>query len=353
MHVKAFFLLVLCPLILAVKLQAQPASISGRVMDAATNEPLQGANVFLAATTYGVSTDPEGNYTIAGIRPGVYTLVISMIGFEPQRNEIRLFPGDVLKGAASSLESIAYEMIGVEVTGEKDRQWARRFERFEELIIGSSKRAERTRLLNREVVNLEVDGAGRMTAISPVPLRIENEALGYRITYTMEGFIMDPQAGILRYQGEPFFEEMANGSHADSKSWEIRRKEAYLGSMAHLFSSLIQDRTFEEHFQLYQGANEEPAGSRDLLTESAQGKYEISFENPLKVVYTRTTERRDRKHSLAPRGMHEETSYLYLHVPNVTVSADGYYTPPEALTATGVLGERRLADLVPRDYSIR
>lgn len=353
MNLKAFFLLVLCPFIFAVQLQAQPASISGQVMDAATTESLQGVNVFLASTTYGSSTDAQGNFEIEGISAGVYTLVISMIGFEPQRKEVRLFPGDVLRGMDARLEAIAYELSGVEVTGEKDRSWARRFERFEELIVGTSKRAEKTRLMNREVVDLNVDGAGRMRAISPVPLRIENEALGYRISYTMQAFIMDPQAGILRYQGEPFFEEMGGASSNESESWETRRKEAYQGSMAHLFSAIIQDRTFEEHFQLYQGANEEPIGSKDLLMQSAEGRYEVSFENPLKVVYTRNTERSDRRHSLTPRGIHEEVSFLYLHVPFVTVSADGYYTPPEALTATGALGQRRLADLVPRDYSIK
>ncbi|MBX2819347.1 MAG: carboxypeptidase-like regulatory domain-containing protein [Rhodothermaceae bacterium] len=334
-------------------LQAQPVSIMGQVLEMETREPLQGANVFLASSTYGASTDSLGTYSIVGIQPGVYTLVFSMLGFEVQRKEIRLFPGDKLDRMDAALEFTAYELDGVEVTGEMDKKWARRFKRFEELIIGSSERAKRTRLLNREVVDLNVDAAGRMTASSHVPLRIHNEALGYRIMYSMQDFIMDPQARIMRYQGEPFFEEMDPASDEESRMWEARRREAYLGSMGHLFSAIIGGTTFEEQFQLYEGDREEPVGSNELLVETESGEYKMAFKNPLKVIYTRRPNRADRKFSLVSQRIHEEISFLYLHVPAVTINPDGYYTPSEALTATGSLGDRRLADLVPRDYSTR
>ena len=334
-------------------LQAQPVSITGQVLDRETEEPLQGANVFLAASTYGASTDSSGYYSIVGIQPGVYTLVFSMLGFEVQRKEIRLFPGDKLDRMDVALIFTEYELEGVEVTGEMDRKWARRFKRFEELIIGNSERAKRTRLLNREVVELEVDAAGRMSASSHVPLRILNEALGYRIMYSMQDFIMDPQARIMRYQGEPFFEEMDPASEEESRMWEVRRREAYLGSMGHLFLSIIAGTTFEEQFQLYEGDTEEPVGSKELLVETENGEYKMAFKNPLKVIYTRRPNRADRKFSLVSQRMHEEISFLYLHVPAVTINKDGYYTPSEALTATGSLGDRRLADLVPRDYTTR
>ena len=346
-------LLLCCLLGVVSELQAQPVRITGQVLDRETEEPLQGANVFLAASTYGASTDSLGHYSIVGIQPGVYTLVFSMLGFEVQKKEIRLFPGESLDRMDAALQLTAYELEGVEVTGEMDKKWARRFKRFEELIIGSSERGKRTRLLNREVVDLDVDAAGRMTASSHVPLRIHNEALGYRIMYSMQDFIMDPQARIMRYQGEPFFEEMEPTSEEESRMWEARRREAYLGSMGHLFSSIITGTTFEEQFQLYQGDAEEPVGSKELLVETENGEYKMAFKNPLKVIYTRRPNRADRKFSLVSQRMHEEISFLYLHVPAVTINKDGYYTPSEALTATGSLGDRRLADLVPRDYTTR
>ncbi len=58
--------------------------ITGIIIDADTNEPLIGANVMLEGTTYGSSTDFDGNYFILNIPPGKYNLIISYIGYQKQ-----------------------------------------------------------------------------------------------------------------------------------------------------------------------------------------------------------------------------------------------------------------------------
>jgi len=61
--------------------------IAGRVVDAANGQPLPGVNVFLDGTTQGSSTDANGEYIILRIRPGVYTVKASFIGFALQSME--------------------------------------------------------------------------------------------------------------------------------------------------------------------------------------------------------------------------------------------------------------------------
>jgi hypothetical protein len=61
--------------------------ISGKVTDATTKEALVGVNVLVSGTTMGASTDIDGNYVILNVRPGTYTLVFSMIGY--QRAEVQ------------------------------------------------------------------------------------------------------------------------------------------------------------------------------------------------------------------------------------------------------------------------
>lgn len=61
--------------------------IAGRVTDAATGDPLPGVNVLIEGTTFGTATNLDGEYVIIGVRPGVYTLVASFIGFATQRQE--------------------------------------------------------------------------------------------------------------------------------------------------------------------------------------------------------------------------------------------------------------------------
>ncbi|MCU0453338.1 MAG: TonB-dependent receptor [Bacteroidetes bacterium] len=61
--------------------QGQRGKLSGAVMDARTQEPLIGANVFLEGTTLGAATDFEGRYTILNIPPGSYSVIGSMLGY--------------------------------------------------------------------------------------------------------------------------------------------------------------------------------------------------------------------------------------------------------------------------------
>ncbi len=55
--------------------------ISGRVLEASTGEPLPGATVRLDETSQGAATDVDGYYTILNVRPGTYTVTVSMIGY--------------------------------------------------------------------------------------------------------------------------------------------------------------------------------------------------------------------------------------------------------------------------------
>ncbi|MCP4727444.1 MAG: TonB-dependent receptor [bacterium] len=60
--------------------------ISGRVVENGSGMPLPGANVVLVGTPLGSATDEKGNFSISGISPGVYSLVVSYSGYK--RNEI-------------------------------------------------------------------------------------------------------------------------------------------------------------------------------------------------------------------------------------------------------------------------
>ena len=57
-------------------------SITGKVVDARTGEPLPGVNVVVEGSIYGASTAIDGHYIIEKLPPGVYTLRASMIGYK-------------------------------------------------------------------------------------------------------------------------------------------------------------------------------------------------------------------------------------------------------------------------------
>jgi hypothetical protein len=59
--------------------------IEGEVIDMQTKEPLAGVNVLVPGTTFGASTDVNGNYFIEGLPIGTYRLEFSYIGYMTQK----------------------------------------------------------------------------------------------------------------------------------------------------------------------------------------------------------------------------------------------------------------------------
>lgn len=70
-------------------------SVTGLVTDAKTGEPLVGATVSIKGTRKGISTNTEGRYTLAGLEPGIYTVVVTFVGFERVEQEVNVMDGEV------------------------------------------------------------------------------------------------------------------------------------------------------------------------------------------------------------------------------------------------------------------
>ena len=82
----------------AQKPAANPATLSGKITDAATGESLIGANVQIVGTYKGTATDIDGNYVINNIKPGDYQIKFQFIGYETKLfNGITLKPGQNLE----------------------------------------------------------------------------------------------------------------------------------------------------------------------------------------------------------------------------------------------------------------
>jgi hypothetical protein len=58
------------------------ATVSGTVLDITSGEALTGVAVSVEGTDLKVYTDLDGNFTIKGIEPGTYNLILSMISYK-------------------------------------------------------------------------------------------------------------------------------------------------------------------------------------------------------------------------------------------------------------------------------
>jgi hypothetical protein len=98
---------------------AQNGSISGKVVDAANKEAVIGANAVIQGTTVGASTDLDGNFTIANLKPGTYTIAISFVTYKTHIiPDIVVEPGKIVS-VEVELNEDATELAEVIVTGNR------------------------------------------------------------------------------------------------------------------------------------------------------------------------------------------------------------------------------------------
>jgi hypothetical protein len=75
---------------------AQTGKIKGRVIDANSGEGLIGANVMIVGTSIGTAADINGNFVLANLSPGNYTLKITYVGYKDKTEKV-----SVVKNRAS------------------------------------------------------------------------------------------------------------------------------------------------------------------------------------------------------------------------------------------------------------
>lgn len=103
---------------------AQDASIRGFVYEEATGEPAILANVYLQGTSYGASSDVNGYFHITKIEPGSYTLIVTYLGYDTIREQLRLEEGRLLdkrfnlKESSVKLETITVSAERIEARTE-------------------------------------------------------------------------------------------------------------------------------------------------------------------------------------------------------------------------------------------
>jgi hypothetical protein len=61
---------------------AIPAVMTGTITDSKTGEPLPGDTIMIKGTYFGASTNVDGNYKVANIKSGTYTIEVSLISYK-------------------------------------------------------------------------------------------------------------------------------------------------------------------------------------------------------------------------------------------------------------------------------
>ena len=91
-------------------------TVKGKVTDAATHEPLIGANIIVKGTTIGTTTDSHGEYRIDKVDPDSCTLLFQYVGYLTKTQQVKIVANRTIE-LNVALEQGAYNLNEVTVTG--------------------------------------------------------------------------------------------------------------------------------------------------------------------------------------------------------------------------------------------
>ncbi|MBX6330319.1 MAG: SusC/RagA family TonB-linked outer membrane protein [Gemmatimonadaceae bacterium] len=103
--------------------QRETGTISGRVTDQATQQPLAGAQVLLTGTTRGTITNDRGEYRLADVPAGSVQIRVLRIGYAGATRTVAVTAGETATAdVALTATAIQLDLVVVTASGEQERK---------------------------------------------------------------------------------------------------------------------------------------------------------------------------------------------------------------------------------------
>ena len=220
--------------------------MKGAVVDE-SQKPVANASVFLNNTSIGTRADAEGKFQI-NIPAGRFDLIVSCVGYDTYSRSLNA--GEIPSFLTVQLQTKAPEMEAVVIEPYEKDGWEKWGKFFVESFIGTSAFAQNCRIKNTETLRFKNSRRNNeLTVMASEPLIIENKTLGYTIEYKLEQFSYSFKTRYLIFTGYPFFTPM-KGNAKKQQKWDVKRTEAYEGSLLHFLRSVYRNQLAADGFEV-------------------------------------------------------------------------------------------------------
>jgi hypothetical protein len=342
----------------ALQLYAQrnEYTVTGKVIDQSTGQPLAGASVFAQNTTLGAVSNSEGNFRLT-VPNGGYDLVVSYLGYET--NSVRISNASASESLTIELKKQEKTMQEVAVVGSTEVAdgWDKYGKVFIENFIGTTPNAALCVLENKEALRFFYSKKrNRLKILTKEDLVITNKALGYTIRYQLDSFTYEYGTQLITFSGYPKFEEL-QGTESEKMTWEQNREKAYYGSRMHFMRSWYDSSLTDQGFALEKitdfksitgSAIKDPYDSAFYLVDSTDT--EISLTGRLRVIY------RDEQPEPTYLSQNKLGSHLKVQISTIDIAGafvieeNGYFYEQGDVVNTGYWAWEKIADALPYDY---
>ena len=343
--------------LIAVPLFAQPvADIHGRVVDDSTHAPILNANIFIANSMIGTSSDMNGRFELKGIPLGSHELVASCIGYQMAVKKIQLFTGTA-QAIDFMLRPKSIDLPPVDVTAERSEEWKENLEKFTRLFLGTTREAEDCVVKNPEALAFFSGPSGRLEARNNAEIIVDNGFLGYRLHVTLGTFQFDGRW--LTSLWKVRFEELLPEDEDQKSDWQEHRKKTYDGSLRHFLRALINGEPTAEGFEMRSSETGDihrlgpyiPSMRRkDVLTQFSPNVWNLRFRDFIVVSYARKRIYAGFDRSSMPT-YRPQLSVLSLQKGSLLIDLNGQLLDNLALKVSGDWGTEGLAKSLPMEFA--
>lgn len=348
---------------------AQPIVEKGLVLDKLTNQPVSGASVFINASGIGAVCASDGSFNLSKFIQAQFghpVLTIVAMGYETANFNLSNHKGAVV----IYLNPIVKELETVTVTAAEKNGWEKYGKNFIENFLSYSEFSKLCKIENPEVLRFYYDAnTNRLQVSARKPLIILNKALGYKITYWLEGFEQNFNTRIINYSGLTLYEDLIrpNKRKVQAEKWRLNREAAYRGSVMHFVRSIYAGKLAESGFVVrrldkIEGSRKgrfnnvvepKPLVEADF-SDTIESQKIIQFPKYLYIVYGKELEELPYLIKLQPFNKPNpapQSSIVKLEgVKSVEIFANGHLEPAVAFFLEGYWSYEKLDKLLPLDY---
>jgi hypothetical protein len=331
-------------------------TITGKVIDSTTKEPLHGASVFCQNTTSGTITNKDGEFSLP-LKSGGYELIVSFTGYQVKEMRISNNDNNPLQIEMTKEEKTMGEVV-IRSSNEVKDGWDKYGKFFLENFIGSTPNATQCSLQNPEAVHFYYyKKSEKLKVLATEPILISNKALGYNLRYQLDSFMYYYKTQISSYRGYCFFSE-AEGSFQEQKNWNDNRKKVYYGSKLHFMRSYYDSTLKEDGFEialLDENIKTKFNQVQNPYDTAYYGVYDSTYESEvfyprkISVTYRKKPEPEYLQKFKLPKNVATQISYIDL-LDGIVIKENGYFYDQKDWINQGYWSWKNLSDLLPYDY---
>ncbi len=328
----------------------------GTVYDRSTDSTLSFAAVYISGTSVGTYSDIHGNFELDISKYHSRPITISLLGY---------FSVTLSYHNANIMRQIyltprIMELKEVIVTVDRNENRDANLKIFKREFLGETQNGMYCKILNENDIFFAYNSeSGILKVFSSKPILIQNNALGYTITYYLDKFIYSyktqERSNLLKYH--ELFESMTllgtylfkddfiTLSESEKRKVEARRRSAYLGSRMHFFRLLYKGNIIQK-------------GKHDIiLSDNTHTSMPFSISSKNTIDSNSFVVKKDslsgylkNKGELSVK-YRTRLSTVNIKVDSVYFEKDGYFDPV-GVEFSGEMSKQRIGDLLPFEYLI-